>query len=1028
MKTRIRLFFLAAALLLRAAVFGQEIQVSGVVTDETGSPMTGVTVIDKNRPKIGTVTDAKGNYSIRISRNGFLEFSFVGYETLLDSIGSRTRVDVVMKPRSSAIDEVVVIGYGTARKGDLTGAVSVVDMETVAEMPATSVAEALQGRVAGAEFLSGTGEPGESGSVQMRGARSIAAGNEPLIVVDGVPDAISDLNEINPSDIVSISVLKDVSSTAIYGSRGANGVILITTDSGDNSGSFSAKFKGSFGISKIAGKLDIMNAAEYAEWRNMLRAASSTSTHVPQSEGSVYPFVNPSVYGKGTDWIDVLSQTGTYQNYSLSISGGTKATRIAASFGYNNTEGVVIGSGFERYTGRLSLESRLRRWLKAGVSFSYSHLNVDRTNAKIGGTDTSAAIYLSPLLGISDIWNIYGDFSSQGGNIFNNPYICATSITNEGEKLNLSVSPRLILTLAKYWTLQSKLSYVRKNNLSFYYSPSYLPLAAANVSGGTASRSNWLEQDLLNETTLTWKRTFRRRHEVSAMVGFTAERIETDYETLQGTGYLDDRVTYHNMGGLVDARALTTSSYNHLKTAMSVIFRGNYAYRKRYYFTFTMRADGASNFSRNHKWGIFPAGAFRWSAHNEAFLSNVRWINDLSLRLSAGRSGNDAIGSYMALATLLASRGNWLFGDTQQLAYTPTRLANSNLTWETTDAYNVGLNFAVLGNRIVLEADAYRSETTDLLMAMRIAQTTGYSTYYTNVGKTRNTGIEVTLTTRNLVRPRFRWTTSVTLAHNTQEVVDAGNDGELVPTYMNPHNSTQALYGYRNGYPVNALWGYQYAGVWHNEAEIERNAKTHTYVSMIESGSYGTNLGRPRYMDVNHDGVLDQNDMVYLGNSDPVLYGGIQNNFTIFRNLSLGVYFTYSLGGRIYNLSELWMGSGLQNHNKYRYMLDAWHPVRNPDSNIPIPNYDDAMASDRYVHDASYLRLKSLAVSYRFNFSRKNSYVKSLLIGVSGENLWLWKKYNGFDPDVSTSATVRRLDNGSYPRPRTFVFNLQLTY
>lgn len=1028
MKIRISLLSLFAWLSLPAPLAAQETRISGTVKDENGAPMAGVTVIDKNRPRVGTTTDAEGRYAIRADRNGFLEFSFVGYETQLDSVGSRRVIDIVLKPASVQADEVVVIGYGTARKSDLTGSVSVVDMKSIEETPAVSVAQALQGRIAGADILAGTGEPGESGSIQIRGTRSISAGNEPLIVVDGVPDAVSDLSEINPADIVSISVLKDVSSTAIYGSRGANGVILITTDNDRQDGKFTARFKGSFGLSQIYGKLDIMNASEYAEWRNMLHAASSSSLNEAQGSGSGYPFLDPSIYGRGTDWVDALSQTGMYQDYNVSLSGGTKSTKASASFGYNNTRGVVIGSGFERYTGRLSLESRLNKWLKGGVLVSYSYQNVDRTSAKISGTDTSAAIFISPLLGVDDRWNTYGDSSLYGGNVFNNPYLCAMNITNEAVKVNLNIVPRITVQLSKYWTLQSKLSYTRRDERSFYYSPSYLPVAEASLSGGSAARSDYLRQSLLSETTLTWKRSFRRRHELNVMAGFTAERAQTGSESIRGTGYLDDRVTWRNLSGLVDARNLSVSSSSYLKTSMSIIARANYSYRKRYYLTFTMRADGASNFSKGNKWGVFPAGAFRWSISNERFLKNKSWLDDLSLRLSAGRSGNDAISSYMSVATLLASRGNWVFGDKQLLAYTPTRLANSDLTWETTDSYNAGVNFAVLNNRITLEVDAYRSVTSDLLLAMQHAQTTGYSTYYTNIGKTRNSGIEATLTTRNIVKPKFGWSTTITLAHNAQRVIDAGNDGEIVATYMNPHNTTQILYGYRNGYPVNALWGYQYAGVWHSEAEIERNDKTHTYVSMIRSGSNGSNLGRPRYMDINHDGVLDRNDMVYLGNSDPVIYGGIQNNFTICRNLTVGIYFTYSLGGRIYNLSELWMGTGLANHNKYRYMLDAWHPVRNPDSDIPIPNYDDAVASDRFVHDASYLRLKTLSVSYRFAVRNKKSGVKGALVGFSGENLWLWKKYNGFDPDVSTSATVRRLDNGSYPRPRTFVFNLQLTY
>lgn len=1009
-----------------SVAFAQKIDVTGKVTDEKGEPMPGVGVIDKNNPKVGTVTDLDGVYKIKVAKEGFLEFSFMSYENALVPVEGRKVVNVQMKPSMEQLEKVVVIGYGTSKKSDLTGAVSVVDAEDLTKSPITSVAQALQGRVAGAEFMSTTGEPGEGANILVRGSRSISAGNQPLIVVDGVVDAVSDLSEINPSDIVSISVLKDVSSTAIYGSRGANGVILITTVSADkdDAKAFSVALKASAGVSQIASKLDILNAEEYAQWRNMVSKQDAINGGKDLATWNP-PFADPAAYGKGTDWIDQLSQTGVYQDYHISLKGGHKDTKYSVSFGYHDNKGVVKSSGYKRYSTLAWIDSKLTKKLRWGMRVTYTLQDVDRSPAAIGGTNTNAAIFLSPLLTKDDVWNKYGDSASSGGVIFNNPLMSAEEVTSVAMKNATSFSPWLQYTIGKNVVAKTKFTYTYKNDFTGYYSPSYLPVAAANMAGGSASRADWKQRKYLSETTFTYTKK-KKGHSLETLVGFTAEKMVTENFSVSGSGYVDDNLKYHNMAALKSKENITLSSYYNVKTSMSVLGRVNYSYKRRYYGTFTLRADGASNFAAGKKWGFFPAAAFRWSVSNESWLKNAHWLNDLSLRLSAGRSGNDAVSSYMSLATLTAANTDWLFGDSRELVYLPSKLENSNLTWETTDSYNLGLNFAVLNSRIVLEADAYISVTKDLLLSMKNSQTTGYGTYFTNAGKTRNAGVEISLTTQNIRNRNFAWTSILTMSHNRQMVVDVGNNGEIVPTYNNPRNSSQYMYGYKNGYPVNAIWGYKSAGVWKSDAEIERNKLTHTYVSHIQDGANGSNVGRSKFVDVNNDGLLDQNDMVYLGTGDPVIYGGFQNDFTIYRNLNVSFYFAYSLGGKMYNLSELWMGSTTSSYNKYRYILNAWDEELRPDSNIPRAGYNDAFASDRQVHDASFLRLKNVSVSYRIDFKRIKKYVKSMTVGVSGENLILWKYYNGFDPDVSTS--LYRLDNGSFPRPRTIVLNLSMNF
>lgn len=1025
------ILFVSLLLALGFSLSAQTVQVSGKVLDENGDPLIGAGVIDKNNPGKGTVTDVDGKFSISIAPDGFIEFSYIGYDTRIEPVGSRSEISIALNPKTSTLDDVVVIGYGTSKKGDLTGSVSVIQMDELQSSASSNVAQALQGRVAGAAFTSQTGAPGEAGTIQIRGSRSISAGNEPLIILDGMMDVVEDLSEINPADITSISILKDVSSTAIYGSRGANGVILVTTSASSQEkekqvGSFKVRFNTKVGFSQIANNIDIMNASEIAQWRNMVYDARNYWGLTGLSVNNP-PYSNPSGMGDGTDWVDILSRNAVYQDYHLSIRGNSGKVNYSASVGYNDEQGIIIGSGNKKLTGVVSFSVKLKPWLLAGIRTSITNTRTDFTSASISGASSNAAICISPLLTVGDEWNLYGDDESSGGAIFNNPYITAMESTKWLRRNTVNLAPWLKADLAKGLKLHVKFSYARNNTWNFSYSPSYLPTAAYNQLGGTAARGAYLKQTLINENTINYK-TNIRKNSIEAIAGMSLEYKKIDSENLSGSGYLDDDINYNNMSGIVDFGNLVPKSYQTINKKMSVFGRLNYSWNRRYYITATMRADGASNFASNRKWGFFPAVAVRWSIVNEKWFNNAYWLNDLSLRVSAGRSGNDAISNYMSLATLSSAKTHWTFGDSRTVAYIPNKLANSNLSWETTDSYNVGLNFEAFRSRLSLELEGYLSYTHDLLLSMRTSQVTGFDTYFNNIGSTKNMGVELTVRTKNFVRKNFKWNTTVTVAHNRQTTLEIGEGDAVVPTYLNPRNSSQYLYGYRKGYPVNSLWGFQYEGVWKNEEEFLRNKATHAYTSGNMMSDWSNNMGRSKYVDVNHDGILDEEDVVYLGCSDPIIYGGFSNDFVIAKRLTLGVYFAYSLGGQMYNLSELWLGTGSSSFNKYRYMLDAWTPD-NPDSDIPAPYREDLYGCSRFIHDASYLRLKTVSIEYNIPLSKKTMKVlKQLIIGVSGENLYLWKRYNGFDPDVNTSSSVYRLDNGSFPRPRTIIGKVSFTF
>ena len=1027
------LILLVSGALTAAPAFAQKSgtkhTVTGKVTDQSGEPLIGATVLVTGT-LTGASTSATGEYSIQVTEGASLTFQYIGYESKTEKVGTRTKIDVKLEQSKQTIDEIVVIGYGAVKKTDLTGSVANVKMSDIKDIPVVSVDQALQGRIAGADIMATTGEPGATTSIRIRGTRSISASNEPLIIVDGIIDGIHDLNDINSADIESISVLKDASSTAIYGARGSNGVIVITTKKGRGvDGRPSIPFKTDLGFSQLPRQLDIMNATEFARYRNdyayFFASADGNDKIDPDSPMSKYPYPNPEAKGKGTNWVDAITRTALYQNYDLSISGATAKSSYYASAGYNETQGIIDNSGLKRYSVRLKVDHEFAKWIKGGLNLSYSYRDQDENLATIGGTNWwNAAVFLSPFLtptsSMNDLW--------YSGQKFNNPRIMLDHCLKNARRISLNNSVYAEVTPVKGLKVRSQFTYYSYQRHGRYYEPGYLPAKKEN-EGGYASRDEYDETSFLNENTVYYELRPQSGHNFDVLAGYTAQIKYDNNLSVTGRGYTLDELTWNNMAAVPDKQNTSISSNHTDWTKMSVLGRLNYNYKERYYITFTARYDGASNFAANKKWGFFPSAAIRWNIANEKFLQKAKWIDELALRASLGRTGNDAISAYRSLAAVGNSTSGYLLGGTQQLAVYPSRLASPDLTWETSDQYTVGTDISLFGGRFNVTADAYLIKTRDLLLTVQVASQTGYTNYFANAGRTTNKGWELTFESRNIVRPKFQWSTSLTLSRNKQMVDDIASE-DFVTAYSSPSSSgtTYMMYGYKKGYTLNALWGFRYGGVWHNEQEVNRNKITKAYAS---ASSTSFKPGYARYQDINHDGVLNNDDLVYLGSADPDVYGGIQNTFNI-HNFTLGIYFNYSIGGKIYNVSELWMGNGSPYTNQYRYMQNSWHPVRNPDSNLPMAGSYDALPSDRMVHDASYLRLKNISASYTFDLRKatKNR-LKDIRISVSGENLYLWKKYNGFDPDVSTSSSnsaLRRVDIGAYPKPRTIIFSLQLRY
>lgn len=994
-------------------------KISGQVVGDDGLPVIGASVMISGT-KNGTVTDADGKYTIEAKVDDVLIFSCIGYAEQSKKVEGKGAVNIVLDTDTKMLQETVVIGYGSVKKEDLTGSVGVVNVDKISNPAIQSVDQALQGRVAGMDIQSAGGEPGAGSSIRIRGTRSISASNDPLIVVDGVVDAVESFSDINPDDIKSISVLKDASSTAIYGARGSNGVILVTTR-GQERTRLNVSFTASVGLSQMLKELDIMNGTEFAQYRNdisYLKNISSNATK-PMEVGGPYPFVNPSVYGEGTNWQNVLTRKAIQQSYKFAVNRGDSKSHMYFSIGYDDNQGIIIGTDMRRLTTLLKADYKFFKWLTAGVRLTYTNRYNDLNKIKINGQSAYSACALSPLLGPTDKWNKYSDNSGSGASVYDSPFLQAKNETNYRKANYINATPWIEITPMKALVLKSTFSSTLTDAENYYYSPSSMPLATYRQIGGTATWTNTKRTTFLSETTLTYKKEFNKTHDLNVMAGFTAQKSVEDYKYIKGVGYLDDNVGPNNLSGIVDKRNLTNNSKISDIRRMSAIARANYSYKSRYYLTFTGRADGSSMFAEGHKWAFFPAVAFKWTLSNEPWMSMARASGTaLSVRLSGGRSGNDAVGSYVSQAALTSSVSSWMFGENQQLSYYPTRLDNENLTWEMTDSYNLGVDLSLLHDRVTMSAEAYMSNTSGLLLTVQNSQTTGFATRYANVGSTRGYGFEFSITSHNISKPRFSWETNFTISHDNSIVTDLGVGNEYVPTMS---KGGIMIFGYKQGYPANALWGFQYCGVWHNDEERAINKITNSYVSYQDQNGYS------KYADVNHDGILDKNDMVYLGTSDPLLYGGLQNTFN-FYGVTLGLYFTYSLGGKIYNLSEFNLGSAVGSSNKYRYMADGWHPVRNPNSDIPSAYSSDGYASDRYVHDASYLRLKTLSLSYTFDLSSKVKFLKDIALSAYVDNLFLISAYNGYDPDVTASKSIRRLDDASYPNPRTFMFSVKFRY
>lgn len=1000
--------------------------ISGTVTSNDGLPLAGANVLFKGDTK-GATTGVDGKFSLAVPQGkNTLVVSYIGYITREIQVDGQTAIEVRLTEDQSELSNVVVIGYGTAKKSDLTGSVVSVRSEELKAVPATTLDQALQGRAAGVQVTQISGKPGAETSIRIRGTSSINAGNEPLYVIDGMlvnsdggdvsvggtrGPRISPLSSINPSDIESIEILKDASATAIYGSRGANGVVLITTKRG-KSGRGTLSFETYFAQQQVANKLKLLNAGQFADLVNDAKIAANQTP----------VYVNPPNLGKGTDWQDELFRIAPMANYQLSFSGGDDKTKYAISGSFFDQKGIIENSNFKRYTFRANLDRKVTDKLTVGNTFTYSRLNSRGvlTNAGqiVPGVVTSSLLF-NPVLPVYDSTVNGGyTFENDRGKVLGNP------IAEAKEYTSTTILSRVLGNVYAQYNFSKELSFKTTfgidafNNEENSFGPNFLKRTQA--SNGEASLGRTSGLTWLNENTFNFNKTFNSRHNLNALAGFTLQQFQNEKVFLYAFDFPDNRTGYHNIAaGLKPQKPSNSES---AWSMVSYLGRINYTLDNKYLFTVTGRVDGSSKFSEGRKYGFFPSAAFAWRVSSEDFMQDINAINDLKFRVSYGVIGNQAIPPYGSLA-LVGPYGEGVFNSANgSEVYTgnePISFANNRLKWESTKQFDVGFDLALLKSRINLTVDYYKKKTYDLLLSTPIPLTTGFTTTLLNIGNIENHGIDIDLRTKNLTG-KLEWTSGLNFSINRNRVTNLNSQTDI------PLEVGGLIL--RQGEPIGTFFGYHFDGIYQSDAEAAAgpllfNSPTHS------------RAGDRKYRDTNKDGIVDVGDREIIGNANPKFTAGLTNSL-YFHNFEFSFFFQGSYGNYIANLNNLdLLNFNGQNNVLAEAGLNRWTP-ENPSNKYPralaAGSNDQGVLSTAIIEDASYLRLKNITLGYNLP-SKVVSKVKmsNLRVYASATNLWTLTNYSGYDPEANTfgqSTTLIGIDLGGYPQSKVFQIGLSASF
>lgn len=1024
---------------------------SGVVVDGTNNEtLPGATVLIKETGE-GTVTDIDGNFRLtNVPGDATISVSFIGYKTQELSVNGQSVLNVNLDPDVKALEEVVVVGYGTQNKRDLTGAVGSVKPAELAVAPTSNFDQALAGRIAGVQVTSPDGTPGGAANIVIRGGNSITGDNSPLYVIDGVPLLNFDPASINTNDIESLDVLKDASATAIYGSRGANGVILINTKGGRTDGKTEFSFSMNQGVQYAPKRLKVMNPYQYVSYLEKQALISDGYSPGRETDFFLRSWVDPELYKdmKGTSWQDEILREARFQDYNLSVSGGSKGTQFYYSGQYVKQSGTVINTGFEKVVNNLRIKHSVSDKLKLDANVVYSLSN--RSGSSVDGNGFSGiiirdALLFRPVEPITDDGLDGFDPDEESGRFLYNPVdnLNNTDRIDRRELFRGIINSRYkVAKNLSFNTVGSFQSENRRNSL-FYGAETFQGARGNNGISGSISDSR--VQIATGSAVLDYSLKISKNQRLKALGGVEAQTRILNQSSFGNNQLPTDVFGINNLAiGLVSQIPSTLLSKS---TLLSYFGRLNYSLNDRYLFTANFRADGSSKFRQENRWGYFPSFSGAWIVSDESFFSGLEFISNLKIRSGWGKTGNNRIGDFDAFTTLSSTESSgyvWGNGENFAVGAIINNLGVPDLRWETTSQYNIGVEFGVLNNRLQGDVDYYLKRTKDLLLNADMASSTGFERVQQNVGEVENSGLEVSLRSINFDSKKIKWNTNFNIAFNRNEVIALNQGQQAIYTDPQRVNLGEFQYITEIGQPVGQIYGLQFDGLYQlDDFNWNNDLGTYELKTGIPDNGGSPAPGSVKYVDVDGDGTITEADRGVIGNTTPKYIGGLTNNFQ-YKGFDLQVFFQWSYGFDILNLNraELESPSGSK-QNGLVALLDQWTP-ENTDTDIHSYVYDrnfgrpivGTRISDLYVEDGSFIRLKTVSLGYSVpeKYLSKLS-VKSFRIFVSAQNLFTWTNYSGYDPEVSVSprggvsrALAPNLDFSAYPQSVTITGGLNITF
>jgi TonB-linked SusC/RagA family outer membrane protein len=1048
-----KIYLFVMCVICTATVFGQQTRrVVGKVTDQRDAmPLIGVSVSVKGS-KTGTITDSDGKYAIQVPSQGssILVFTYIGYQQREFNVGDKAVIDLSLTEDSKMLNDVVVMGYGTSRKADLVSSIGRVDMKDMVKAPVRSIDESLAGRVAGVQVNSSDGQPGASVNIVIRGANSITQNNSPLYVVDGFPIEGFNLNVFDPQEVESIDVLKDASATAIYGARGANGVIMVTTKKG-KSGAPVISFTPTVSLDNNIRNMELMDSYEFAKMQLELvpgapgSAADPTPIYVLLTKPgkTLEDYRNTPT----TDWQSPFFQTGIRQDYSLALRGGTDKTVYAISGNLNDQTGSIINTAYKRYQGRITLDQTLGSKIKVGINANYAYLLRAGNSAAQGTAGSGTTNILYSVWGYNPISEYteeeaIDETTATGVDYKFNPILNQNNMLRNNKTHNLNVSGYVdyAITNNLKFRITGGINNARviteafNNSNTYLGSPNTAPGRASGVNGSIseASTTNWS-----NENTLTWTKTYKKSHNLNILGGFSAQGNTSNIYGFGATFLPNEKLGLSGLNeGTLNPVPIAASS---LWSLASFYGRAKYNFKSKYYIEASYRADGSSKFAPDNKWSFFPSVGLSWRFIKEDFLKNSKILTDGKLRASYGRTGNNRVDDFAYLSSIDVQPGSsYPWNNVYITSIVPTTLGNPKVKWETTDQYDAGLDLAFFNNRISLTADVYKKNTKDLLLRATLPTSSGYTTAFKNVGAVSNRGLELTLSTVNISNKNFQWSSSFNISFNRNKVLALAEDQQTLLSTTNWDNNYTNIPSYiaKIGEPLGQMYGFIWDGVY----QFDDFTKTSTGEYLLKdnvpaNGASRQNIqpGDIKYKDINGDGNVTAADYALIGNSLPLHTGGFSNNFT-YKNFDLNVFFQWSYGNDIQNTNRLvFEGNALSKRflQQYASYTDRWSPENQGSSNYRTGGFSVAGYSSRTVEDGSFIRLKTVSLGYNVPKTILSKIkVKAVRVFVSGQNLYTWTKYSGLDPEVSTynSVLTGGFDYSSYPRARSVAFGANFTF